>query len=250
MFVVKMALALPLGILAGCGAVYVFNRLPAEWLCDYGEVPREEKTQRISGVPWKGIFSAGFACLWVHLCATMSVQYSIAALIVCWLLLMVAISDRKYMIIPDQFVCFIAACTIGLAPILGSYPQEIPQGLAPWGMLWKTFAMTDGQIIVANQLGGAIVGGGIMLIVALVAKGISGREAMGFGDVKLMAAIGLATGIGGALFTLILSSLSAGVAAAIGLATKKVKPTDEKPLGPHICGAAITYLFIVVPLMV
>ena len=52
---------LPLGIFLGCGAVYVFNRLPARWLCDYGEEPAEElldmSIQRIKGFPNKLMFS-------------------------------------------------------------------------------------------------------------------------------------------------------------------------------------------------
>ncbi len=35
-----------LGVLLGNGAVYVFNRLPASWLCDYGEVPKEDLLMR------------------------------------------------------------------------------------------------------------------------------------------------------------------------------------------------------------
>ena len=34
--------AIAVGTIAGNGAVYFFNRIPARWLCDYGQEPDEE----------------------------------------------------------------------------------------------------------------------------------------------------------------------------------------------------------------
>ena len=53
--IIKTAASLVLGVLAGFGAVYIFNRMPASWLCDYGEKPPQELTdphiQRVKGFP-------------------------------------------------------------------------------------------------------------------------------------------------------------------------------------------------------
>lgn len=37
--IIKTAASIVLGVIAGCGAVYIFNKMPAAWLCDYGEKP-------------------------------------------------------------------------------------------------------------------------------------------------------------------------------------------------------------------
>ncbi|MDR0425496.1 MAG: hypothetical protein LBH39_08635, partial [Clostridiales Family XIII bacterium] len=50
--------AIGLGVLAGYGAVYVFNRIPAKWLCDYGEEPEDRHMPpRIGKYPWGPLFS-------------------------------------------------------------------------------------------------------------------------------------------------------------------------------------------------
>ena len=45
--------------------------------------------------------------------------------------------------------------------------------------------------IFVNNLLGMLVGGGIFLLITLIGGIIAGKEAMGFGDVKLMGALGL-----------------------------------------------------------
>jgi hypothetical protein len=39
---ITCAVAIVLGVILGSGAVYVFNRIPAAWLTDYGEEPSDE----------------------------------------------------------------------------------------------------------------------------------------------------------------------------------------------------------------
>ena len=50
--VAKCIAAILIGILAGNGAVYFFNKIPGKWLCDYGQEPDEEllhpTSQRLS----------------------------------------------------------------------------------------------------------------------------------------------------------------------------------------------------------
>jgi len=60
-------------------------------------------------------------------------------------------------------------------------------------------------------LGGMMVGGGILLGIGWIGKRIWGREAMGLGDVKLLAAGGGFVGPGGALFALVAASVVASI---------------------------------------
>ena len=211
---------LPLGIFLGCGAVYVFNRIPARWLCDYGEEPAEElldmSIQRIKGFPNKLMFSFLFATLGIFF-GIKDYVYAAATLLALWLLLMIAISDQKYMIIPDQFVIFLA---------LFAFPMSIYR---------KS---------VLDMLLGLCLGSGVMLAAALAGRLIIKREALGFGDVKLMGAIGLTAGLGGTAFILAASSLMSCCAFAYKLAAKKMKKSDALPLAPYIAVAAAIYMFI------
>ena len=60
----KICGAVVVGIFAGHAAVYIFNKIPAQWLCDYGQKPDEAledpHQQRVKGVPWKWVFSGFF----------------------------------------------------------------------------------------------------------------------------------------------------------------------------------------------
>lgn len=65
------------------------------------------------------------------------------------------------------------------------------------------------------SLAGIAVGGGVLLAIGWIGKRIWGRDAMGLGDVKLLAAGGGFVGPGGALAALLIASL---VASVVGLA--------------------------------
>jgi leader peptidase (prepilin peptidase)/N-methyltransferase len=69
------------------------------------------------------------------------------------------------------------------------------------------------------------------------------REAMGFGDVKFMGAIGAFIGWQGALFSLMVSSL---IGAAVGIALillRKREWSSRMPYGPYIAVAAVIWMF-------
>ena len=243
--IIKVAISILVGLFAGASVVFVFNRLPAKWLCDYGETPPQELTdpnvKRIKENPWRWVYAVGFICLCLRLSLanlTPAViqggkfippglpaeplsdldcgQLALAGLIVCWLLLLIALADLKYMIIPDQFVIMLAISSIGFLPFRSSVFQPL------WGLA---------------------IGGGSMLLLAGIGA-LAKKEMIGFGDVKLCAALGLVLGMRGTIATLILAVLAAGVYAAAGLAARKMKSSDQFPLGPFLCGSAMAYIFV------
>lgn len=79
----------------------------------------------------------------------------------------------------------------------------------------------------------ALAGGAAALALMLIIYAI-GRGALGFGDVKMAALLGLAAGLGGALAGLVLGAIAAGVAIAILLALRLVSRRDYIPYGPFI----------------
>lgn len=88
-----------------------------------------------------------------------------------------------------------------------------------------------------------------MLISAFAGKLIFKRESLGFGDVKLFSALGLALGLRGTFAVLVMSSVLSALIFSVLLIKKKIKSTDSMPLGPYICGSAIFYVAIILPLL-
>lgn len=223
--VIKVICAVVAGVLAGHAVVYIFNRIPAEWLCDYGEEPdetlKDRSVQRIKGYPWKLVYTGLFVPGAIYL-VFYDWQFCAAAMVFCWALAMIAAADSKYGIIPDQFVMITAVSAMGFIPFRGSFLEPVF---------------------------GAVLGAGIMLISALVGKALFKQETLGFGDVKLFAAIGLALGFEGTLTVLVISALAAAAVFAVKLMKKKIRKDDMVPLGPYICGAAIFYVVIICPLL-
>jgi prepilin signal peptidase PulO-like enzyme (type II secretory pathway) len=69
------------------------------------------------------------------------------------------------------------------------------------------------------------------------------REAMGFGDVKFMGAIGAFIGWQGAIFSLMFSSLVGAVVGIILIVLHKREWSSRMPYGPYIALAAVVWLF-------
>jgi leader peptidase (prepilin peptidase)/N-methyltransferase len=212
---IKIAVSIAAGILAGISAVYVFNRVPANWLCDYNEKPsREMWGERIKKRLWTPVFILVFTAASLKL-AEQGLLYAVPGLAALWLLLLIGIADRKYLIIPDQFVIALAVVAFGFIPFHSS---------------WQ------------SQLTGAAAGGGSILLIGIVGKLIFRKESMGFGDVKLFTAVGLLIGLKGAVLILILTVFSSAFVFGIGLMTGKLKAGDVQPLGPFIAASASLYI--------
>lgn len=133
--------------------------------------------------------------------------------------------DFDHMIIPDRV-------TIG-----GTIAGLVLSALVP--SLHGEHGFLGGLMM---SLIGAALGGGILWGVAWVGALIFKREAMGMGDVKLMAAIGAFMGWKAVLFTIIISSLvgaTAGVSMVL-LGNKEMK--SRIPYGPYIALAAVLWI--------
>lgn len=90
-----------------------------------------------------------------------------------------------------------------------------------------------------------LTGAGIFLIITLIGGLIAGKEAMGFGDVKLMGALGIFFGLANIITITVMSFLIGAILSIILLATK-IKKTDEYiPFGPFIVMAV--FIAMVVP---
>ena len=99
--------------------------------------------------------------------------------------------------------------------------------------------------VAINMLLGSLIGGGIFLLITLIGGLIAGKEAMGFGDVKLMGAMGLYFGAINIAAVAIIAFLLGAIISIILISTKLRKTNEYIPFGPFIVLAA--FIVILVP---
>ena len=128
-----------------------------------------------------------------------------------------AVFDARHLLIPDLY-----SAAFALAGLAGPLSPGLAAGLA-----------------------GAAVGGGLTAGVRLAAGRALGREAMGWGDVKLAAALGALLGPVPLLWTL---AGAAGLGAAVGLVLRRRRGTDAvTPFGALLAPAAVAALWLAPP---
>ncbi len=102
----------------------------------------------------------------------------------------------------------------------------------------------DGWRGLLTALVGMAGGGGLVWIVRIVATAVLRREAMGFGDVTLMAMIGTFIGWQASLMVFFLAPLAGLV---VGLVQVVVLRDSEIPYGPFLCLATLALIVFWVP---
>ena len=187
----------------------VINIIPAKWLCDYNETPSPEllSGKRVSYLRSGIIMSAVTAACLVICRLQFNKGYDIYFVMFAMIIivaLMIAICDIKYLIIPDQFT--IALAVLGLAVSI----YDIIRG---YGILHVTWW---------SPLAGAAMGAAVMLLIDLIGKLIYKKEGMGFGDVKLFAAVGMITGFPGTILAFIISLLSATICFCVIMVVSRI----------------------------
>ena len=157
-----------------------------------------------TGLVWAGMFSY----------AGLSFE-ALRGTLLLTILFGIALTDARFYIIPDQFS--LGGLVLGLG-----------------------LAFLPGGIDALDALIGAIVGFGLLGSVAVVGRWILKKDAMGLGDIKMMAMVGAFLGWAGVLLTVFLGALlGAVIFGPISYKTKKLVP-----FGIFLAAAAaITYGF-------
>lgn len=124
-------------------------------------------------------------------------------------------------------------------------PNRLNLTIFEVGLLFTFIQGIYNPSLAINLLLGGIVGAGIFLIITLIGGAIAGKEAMGFGDVKLMGALGLFFGMLNIVAISLIAFLLAAVISIILIVTK-IKGTNEYiPFGPFIVIAS--FIVMIVP---
>lgn len=134
--------------------------------------------------------------------------------------------DLEYMIIPDV-ITFGGMATGLLASFLLPSLQNETGHVS--GLLTSLF--------------GLVVGGGSLWLVSKLGSWIFKKDAMGLGDVKLLAAIGAFLGWQAVLFTIMVSSLAGSIVGVILILCKGRHMSSRIPFGPYLAFAATIWVF-------
>ena len=119
--------------------------------------------------------------------------------------------------------------------VIDYYHYIIPDSISLSGLiLGIAVSFIPGQITPVESFFGMIAGGGILILIGLMGQFLFKKEAMGGGDIKLMAFIGAVFGWKIALLTIFLGSLSGSII-GLTLIIIKILPKDRYiPFGPFL----------------
>jgi len=95
----------------------------------------------------------------------------------------------------------------------------------------------------ARGLAGALVGAGLLLVVAGAWELVRGSEGMGLGDVKMLAMIGALTGVAGVLVTLVLATLAGSIAGLALIAMRRGDFATKLPFGLFLALGGLIAVF-------
>jgi leader peptidase (prepilin peptidase)/N-methyltransferase len=159
------------------------------------------------------------------------------------LLVVLTITDLRERILPDEVNFF------GLgAGLLFSFFTKSLDGTAQWlAGRWFDFPPPQIALSFADAALGALAGSGLLWIVAEGYFRIRGREGMGLGDVKMMAAVGAFLGLKRTMMTVLVGSLLGSVIGILLIAISKKGRDYELPFGTFLGAGALLVVFFGTP---
>ncbi len=96
---------------------------------------------------------------------------------------------------------------------------------------------------VESALLGFLTGGGVLLLMAWLGEKFLKQEAMGGGDIKLLASFGIFVGWERVIDALFAGSITAGFLGLLLMLTGRLKPKSPIPFGPFLCAGVLSTIF-------
>ena len=156
----------------------------------------------------------------------------------------------SYILIP---FCLLVFCLLVITVIDFDFqiiPDEISFFLIILGLLISPFNIILGDTVlyrILNSFLGFLAGGGSLLLVAIVGKWIFGKDAMGGGDIKIMAGVGAFIGWDKVLFSIFIACLLGSIVGIYMILLKKIGRKQEIPFGPYLAISSFIVLFLPSP---
>jgi leader peptidase (prepilin peptidase)/N-methyltransferase len=159
------------------------------------------------------------------------------------MLIVLTITDLRERILPDEVNFF------GLgAGLLFSFFTKPLDGTALWlSRRWFDFPPPQMALSFADAALGAMAGSGLLWIVAEGYFRIRGREGMGLGDVKMVAAVGAFLGLKRTMLTVLVGSLLGSIIGILLISISKKGRDYELPFGTFLGAGALLVVFFGTP---
>lgn len=123
-------------------------------------------------------------------------------------------------------------------------PNRLTLTLLEVGLVFSFIEGVSDLNIIIDKILGLICGAIIFLCITYIGKWISGKDSIGFGDVKLICSIGLFLGFKNIIAASIIAFAIAGITSIILLLLKKKKANEYIAFGPFIVISSIIMVFI------
>jgi len=142
------------------------------------------------------------------------------------------VSDLETFILPDEFTLWGAALGVMLAPL-----ALLPTGLLPLVLAGQGETPLGSTV---NAVVSAILLAAAFWAIGSLYERIRGREGLGFGDVKMLAAMGAFLGLETAMMAVLAASIMGAVLGGLWIVLKGKKASDEElPFGSFLGVAAL-----------
>ena len=122
--------------------------------------------------------------------------------------------------------------------------MEIPDEFQIALLILGVVSLLSNNVDVKSQVYGFLIGGGFFALFALAFYLIRKKEGLGFGDIKLMAVLGLILGFKRTIFTIIISSIFGAIILLILNIKNKGEKNKEYPFATFIVPSAIISWFV------
>ncbi len=212
---------------SSCGTpVRFYDNIPILSYIILGGKCRDCKTKLSFQYPFVEFLNAALYVLALHLFGPDSISVLAVYLVFISTLIVIFFIDLEHQIIPNS----ITLPGIPIAVLLGSF--VLPDPFNPSEKLGFTSSVI-----------GFIAGGGSFYLIAVIGKAILKKDAMGGGDIKMMAMVGGLLGWKAIILTTFVGSLFGSII-GVALITIKGREWGSKiPFGPYLALGALVSLF-------
>ncbi len=145
---------------------------------------------------------------------------------------------------PTTLTYFAFAAVLIVITFIDIDHQIIPDILSLPGIpIFLAAGLLTTPITWPEALIGIVIGGGSLLLVALIYRQMTGKDGMGMGDVKLLAMVGALIGWQGVLFTIFFSSVVGSLVGLLLMVKAGGNLKTRLPFGPFLAIGALAYIF-------
>ncbi len=209
-FIATLLISTVLGLLS----VYLWNRGPLKWVCEYGQLPddRHEKRKLRPDlfVPVFSLLFLLYISAEVYFSKTAAIPFP--QLFVAFSLVQLSVSDIKFHILQDQWMIVVALAGFWLSCSVG------------------------------ERLLGAAVPALLYAAAVLLCRETKNTPMFGMGDIKFLCIMGFCFGLHGLYLISCIAFMASGLISLVLLLLKKVTKKDRIALGPFISVACLYFM--------